>query len=338
VDDNPSSYSHPSVSSSGLWYIVRFNYRGLHPAVSLMEEDLEAVTDEISREETPATVKLSRRSRREIGDQIVKVSTKRKYFFITLIAILALTGTLVALNVTGGKDNYTAPEEFPSTTNPPIITEGPSDVTLKLAFATELVGATAGSAFPIQPAVKVVDNNGNIVDTSTAAVTLIVTNYSANLYGTTTVNAVNGVATFTDLYICLAGFDYSLTAISPAVTSSLSNLFNVGPNMGVKLDFITEPAASGLSSRFSVKVVVKDVYGNIDTNSTAEVTLSIAPGSGAPGAILSGTTTQRVKDGVATFNYLSIVPEYSNYKLTATSPGLTSATSHSFNVSKLTEN
>jgi hypothetical protein len=339
VDDNPSSYSHPSTGSSELWYLVRFDYKGLHPAVRLMEEDLEAITDEIAREETPAPVKLSRRSRREIRNQITQVSSKRKYYLITLIAVLALTGILVTLNVTGIKDNSPVPPEFSSaTTKTPLLTGGSSNETMKLAFATELVGAAAGSAFPIQPAVKIIDANGDIMTTSTAPVTLTVTNGMAELYGTTTVKAVNGVATFTNLAIILAGSNYSLTAISPGLTSSLSNSFNVGPGAGVILDFITEPVASGLASRFSVQVAIRDAFGNIDANSTAEVTLSITPGSGEPGAILSGTTTQKAENGVATFNYLSIDPEKSNYKLTATSPGLISTTSHSFNVAKITEN
>jgi hypothetical protein len=84
-------------------------------------------------------------------------------------------------------------------------------------------------------------------------------------------------------------------------------------------------------------VAVLDSYGNIATDSTAEVTLSITPGTGEPGAVLSGATTQKARNGVATFNYLAIDPVQGIYKLTATSPGLTSSVSDAFNPGKITE-
>lgn len=341
VDDNPSSYSPPSGSSSGFWYMVRFEWKGLHPAVRFMEEDLETIADEIIPEETPATVKPSGRSRWNVGNQIIQVSTKRKYLLITLAVALTLTAILVPFGISnsGTKIGSPAPSGFaPTPTKPPLLTQGASNETMKLAFATELVGATAGSAFPIQPAVKIEDANGNIVTDSTAPVTLIVDDNRAMLYGTTSVNAVNGVATFTDLSIHSAGFNYSLTAISPGLPSALSNSFNVAPGTAAKLVFIKEPVGRGLGSYFSTGVAIVDAYGNIVTDSTAEVTLGITPGSGTPGAALSGETTQKATDGIATFSYLLLNPEKSNYKLTATSPGLTSTTSHSFNPAKITEN
>jgi hypothetical protein len=214
---------------------------------------------------------------------------------------------------------------------------GSSNNTQKLVFETELVDTTAGSLLPVQPVVKVVDADGNTVTSSSAPVTLAVTNNRASLYGTETVNAVNGVATFTDLIMILAGSNYSLTAVSPGLTSSFSNSFDVSHGEGVMLYFITEPVAAGLGSRFSVRVAVSDAFGNIVTDSTAEVTVSITPETGTPGAVLSGTTTQEAINGIAAFNYLSISPIEGRYKLTATSPGLLSTMTSSFDIAKITE-
>ncbi len=333
VDDNPSR------SSSGFWYMVRFDWKGLHPATLFAEEDLEAVSDEVLPEETPATVDFTRRSRWTIGNKIAQVSTTRKYLLITLILVLILTAVLVTYNNIGIKEN--SPTSFgssPTMTEPPLPAQGSTDGATKLAFATELVGATAGSAFPIQPAVKIEDVDGNIVTTSTASVTLIVTDNRARLYGLTTVNAVNGIATFSDLSIRLAGFNYSLTAISSGLTSALSDSFSVAPGAAAMLFFIRDPFGRGLGSYFSSEIAILDVYGNIVTDSTAEVTLSITPDSGTPGATLSGVTTQKATDGIATFSYLLINPVDGNYKLTATSPGLTSDISQSFNPAEITEN
>ena len=320
----------PSSDSSEIRYLVRFDYRGLHPAVHLPEEDLEDINDEIAPEIIPDRGRFVRWSQSRIGNQIAQLSTTKKYIFSTLIVVLAIAGIVIGVNLTGTE------ESPPELTELPVI-DGSSNNTLKLVFTTEVVGALAGQAFPVQPVVNVVDDDGNVVTTSSVPITLAVTNNAAELQGTTTVNAVNGTATFTNTTLFLAGSGYSLTAISPGLRSAFSNVFDVGPNEGIFLDFIAEPVSSGLASRFSVAVAVKDVFGNIDTNSTAEVTVSITPDTGEPGAVLSGTTTQEVIDGVAFFKYLAITPEDSKYKLTATSPNMISATTSSFNVAKVTE-
>ena len=320
----------PSSDSGELLYLVRFDYRGLHPAVHLPEGDLEDIDDEIAPVVTPPPGRFARWSQSRIGNQIARLSTTRKYGFGALIAVIAIAGIVIGVTVTGTEDNP------PGLTELPVI-EGSSNNTLKLAFETKLDDTKAGMLFPAQPVVKVVDKDGNTVTTSTASITLAVTNNRAELYGTTTVDAVNGVATFTDLILTLAGSGYSLTAISPGLTSSLSNPFNVSPHEGFMLDFVTEPVAAGLGSRFSVRVAVRDVFGNIATSSTAEVTLSITPGTGTPGAVLSGTTTLEVKEGMVTFNYLSISPVDGKYKLTASSPNLVSAMTSSFDIAKITE-
>ena len=330
VEEIPTSDSPSSTGPSEIRYLVRFDYRGLHPAVHLPEEDLEDINDEIGREETPDAGRFARWSQSRIGNQIARVSTTRKYIFGSLIAILVLAAIIVGVTVTGSEENSPPLTELPGV-------GGSSNNTLKLVFEMELVDSSAGSLLPVQPVVKVVDAEGNMVANSTVPVTLAVTNNRANLYGTETLNAVNGIATFTDLVIALAGSNYSLTAVSPGLTSSFSNSFDVNPGEPVMLYFITEPVAAGLGSRFSVRVAVSDAFGNITTDSTAEVTVSITPDTGTPGAVLSGTTTQEAVNGVATFNYLSISPIEGRYKLTATSPGMISTMTSSFDIAKITE-
>lgn len=45
VDANPTNYASKEKRSSGFWYMVRFDWRGLHPAARFMEEELEAVDE-----------------------------------------------------------------------------------------------------------------------------------------------------------------------------------------------------------------------------------------------------------------------------------------------------
>lgn len=98
-----------------------------------------------------------------------------------------------------------------------------------VAITTQPVGGVSGSALATQPVVRIVDAAGNTVTHSTASVT--VTASGGTLGGTTTVTAVNGVATFTNLTHTTAG-TYTLTfaSTSPAtLTSITSSSFTTAP-------------------------------------------------------------------------------------------------------------
>ena len=99
----------------------------------------------------------------------------------------------------------------------------------RLGFITQPSSTTAGGI--ITPAVRVAvqDPFGNTVFTSTAPITLAIgTNPSGGvLSGTVTVNAVGGVATFSNLSIDQVGKGYTLTAASPGLTGATSIPFNI---------------------------------------------------------------------------------------------------------------
>ena len=80
---------------------------------------------------------------------------------------------------------------------------------------------------PVRVAIQ--DGFGTTVTTSTLPVTIAIgTNPSSGtLSGTLTVNAVAGVATFSNLSINKAGVGYTLVASSPNVASATSNTFDV---------------------------------------------------------------------------------------------------------------
>ena len=178
----------------------------------------------------------------------------------------------------------------------------------KLSFATQPAGSTRGVAFTPQPIVKILDASGNTVPTSTAAVTLAITGGTgtagATLSGTSTINAINGVATFTGLNIDLAGYGYSLTATSDGLTPAVSNTFAVTSTPGTPASLsISQPAGSTLSvdSIFSTQpwILVSDEVGNPVSGAT--VTASLASGTG-----LLRTTLTAVSDinGLAKFTGL----------------------------------
>jgi hypothetical protein len=299
-----------------------------------MEEELEAVTYETVSEENPPEAQPARPPM-GFGDRLIQQVTRRKYYVLATIAVLVLAGIALLATSLGNKNNTLHPSGFSSLpTETPSTAPVTSNETMKLAFAVSFAEAKAGQALPVQPVVKIVDADGNTVSGATVPVTLIVTDHRAKLYGETTVNAVNGIATFTDLSIQLAGSQFTLTALSPGLASVISEPFSVKPGPAVALEFLGKPTNSGLPAYFSLVVAVVDAYNNIVTDSSAEVTLSLAPGT--PEAIFSGVTTKKAKSGIASFSYLYIDPPNSIYKLTATSPGLTQDTSDAFNPSKIT--
>ena len=84
--------------------------------------------------------------------------------------------------------------------------------------------------------VSVEDASGNVVTTANNVITLAITGGTgtggAVLAGTGTVNAVNGVATFSGLSINLAGTGYTLTATASGLTAATSSAINVAAITG----------------------------------------------------------------------------------------------------------
>src|SRR5882762_2145761 len=101
------------------------------------------------------------------------------------------------------------------------------------------VGATISP--PVQVAVQ--DTLGNAVPGATNAVTLsLASNPSgATLLGTTTVEAVDGIASFADLRLDRAGTAYTLVARAAGLTDGTSAAFEVVPSN--RLAFIVQPPA-----------------------------------------------------------------------------------------------
>lgn len=119
----------------------------------------------------------------------------------------------------------------------------------RIVFLTEPTGpAWAGNSLPTSPVVALQDDDGNTaVDSSDSITMSLSTNPSSGvLSGTTTVNAVNGVATFSDLSIDKGGHGYTLSASSDSLggTSSPFEVFG-------EFDWIGSLSATELTSNWS---------------------------------------------------------------------------------------
>ena len=105
-----------------------------------------------------------------------------------------------------------------------------------LHFVFTVQPSTTMPLLAITPAVKVtaLDAFDNPVSSFTGSVTIRIGNnggtlMSGTLSGTTTVTAVNGVATFADLSIDQLGNGYTLQVTTSGVTGAESQPFNIGP-------------------------------------------------------------------------------------------------------------
>ncbi len=193
-----------------------------------------------------------------------------------------------------------------------------------LVFTQQPTNATSGAAFSPQVTVAVEDGAGVVITNSTATITL--TPSAGALSGAASATAVNGVATFSNLSMALAG-TYTLTAASASLTSATSSAFTISAGAASKLAFGTQPTNTVANQPVSPAVTVKlfDAAGNL-TTSTATVALATSPST-----TLSGTTSAPAVGGVATFSALSIAA-VNLYTLAATSGSLTPATSSAFAV------
>ncbi|HET9385213.1 MAG TPA: hypothetical protein VFO67_08705 [Gemmatimonadales bacterium] len=212
--------------------------------------------------------------------------------------------------------------------------------TVRPATATQLVfttpPSTAHAGAAIAPAVRVAirDAHDNTVDDAAAAVTVAlgVNSAGGTLTGTTTVNAVGGIATFNNISIDLAASDYTLVATANDLAGATSAAFAIVAGVKAKLDFVVQPTETATAEAVTpaIRVAVQDNFGNTVTDANDAVTVAL--GANPTGGTLSGAVTVTASNGVATFSDLRIDRPASGYILEATAAGVSGATSGPFDV------
>jgi hypothetical protein len=138
----------------------------------------------------------------------------RKYFALGLLALFALIIALVP--ACGGSSGNTV-------NNP----GGQAGKATKLVFIVQPGGAKARQIFTTQPQVAIQDKDGNTVTSATNIVTLTIV--GPVLSGKKEVNAVDGIAKFSDIALDAAGDGYTFTATSYGLEGATSNPFSVEP-------------------------------------------------------------------------------------------------------------
>ena len=209
-----------------------------------------------------------------------------------------------------------------------------------LVFQQQPTSTIAGAVLSPNVKVQVLDQFGNVVTFDSSNVTMVINSNPGNstLGGTTTVAAVNGVATFTNLTLNKVGTNYTLLTLDGTLGSAVSSSFNISPAAANHLAFLQQPTntVAGTSITPALTVQVLDLYGNVVTSDTSNVTVAIGTNPG--GGTLSGTASVNAVSGVATFSTLSINKTGVGYTLTATDGILGSGTSSTFNITPAAAN
>lgn len=209
-----------------------------------------------------------------------------------------------------------------------------SGAATSLAFTVQPSNATAGTAIAPAILVSARDAFGNAVTSFASNVTIAITTNPAGgvLSGTSTVAAVSGLATFSNLSIDKAANGYAVSATAAGLTGVASAPFNIGPGAATGLLFTVQPTTATTNANIApaVKVTARDALGNAATTFNGNITVAI--GTNPAGGTLGGTRTLAAVNGVATYQSLNINNTGSGYTLTASAAGLSGATSAAFNI------
>ena len=202
----------------------------------------------------------------------------------------------------------------------------------KAMMTTQPAGAASGSQLATQPVVRVTDSGDNTVTSFTGSVVASIASGTGTLSGTTTVAAVAGVATFTDLVITGTAGNFTLTFTPTSLTPVTSSSLAIAAGVATAAAITTQPTGAASGSQLETQPVIRivDASGNTVTSSTVSVVASITSGT------LSGTTTVTAVAGIATFTNLVITATAGNFTLTFTPTSLTPVTSSSLSITTTT--
>ncbi len=246
-----------------------------------------------------------------------------------------------SINLSGSNYTLLATDgNLSSASTSPAFTIGGSSAPY-LVFTTQPVGGPSGSALATQPAVSVYLNGS--IDAAWSGTVNLSASGGILSGGCATVTITNGVGnslncTFQGGYLydpiskVTLPIPYTLAATASGVVPATSSTFNVSSaGAASQLVFTTQP--SGVSSAspstpFTTQpvVAIEDAFGNVVTSSNASVNLSMTGGG-----TLSGCSAS-LSNGVVTFTGCQGSAYGTQISMTASSSGLTSATSTEFNI------
>ena len=189
-----------------------------------------------------------------------------------------------------------------------IVTES---VTKAILTGKLLPSSVAAAPLLNQPTLSLFDSFNELVVSNAGALKVIAMLFGgtlgAKLEGNTSISSINGIVTFTDLFVDKIGVGYFLSFSSgsafPAVNSTP---FNVTPGQPVKLHVAVQPGSTIAGNIFFPypKVEVQDAGSNV-IPSTFVIAVTVIKGAGLYPSPVSQSFVNTVR-GSAEFNNLSL--------------------------------
>jgi hypothetical protein len=164
---------------------------------------------------------------------------------------------------------------------------------------------TAGTPFSITVAAE--DSSGVVAPlyTGSVIVSILFNAGGSTLGGTTKLNFVLGVATFSGLTLNKSGTDYTLQASSGALIPGSTVGFSVVAGAATHFVITTQPPANTTAgNKFDVVAMAEDNFANVDLTFTNSVSIAVTPSSYT--GVLSGNVNVPAVKGVAKFTALSL--------------------------------
>ena len=223
---------------------------------------------------------------------------------VTTVAAVNGVATFSGLSIDKAGAGYTlsaaSPNLVAAASTPFTVTAAPASL---LAFTVQPSAGLTGTPFSPAVAVAIRDLFGNLITNATQSVTIALgaNPGGATLLGTTTVAAVNGVATFPGLRIDKPGTGYTLTATAASLTAATSAGFAVRD----PLIFATISAgyfhSCGLTPGGTAWCWGENLGGQLGTGggSHSNVPVQVAGGLGFAGLSAGRTHTCGVTTGAA---------------------------------------
>ena len=180
------------------------------------------------------------------------------------------------------------------------------------AITTQPIGAASGSVLGTQPVIRIVNSAGGTVTSSTANVVASIASGTGTLSGTTTIAAVAGVATFTNLAITGTPGTFTLTFTPTSLTPVTSSSLTITANAARTPTFGTPTATA---DGFTVQITNYDAAftwggsatasGSVSINGSGLVTVTgVAAGTSSTATIT--TTRTGYTSGSATVSGTSV--------------------------------
>jgi hypothetical protein len=221
-----------------------------------------------------------------------------------------------------------------------LATVSTSSFNVVAAAASQLVVSTqpsgtvvAGQEFDV--AITAEDPYDNVAASFSGPISLALKSNPGNdkLQGTVSLTPSAGVANFSTLVLIRAADGYTIqaTTTTSGVSSALTNAFDVTAAPASQLVITSQPPGTVTAgTAFGITVTAEDPYNNVATDDTGSIALALESNPG--NATLGGSASMTPTLGVASFKGLLVDTAAQGYTIEATSQGLASATSVSFNV------